>query len=206
MFERYRYLGVALSALSVAVSAQAAETISDVQVNRVLTELTVGSDFAATPEVTLAGTALTVRSATTHKIVAQLPAGIVPGFYLLNVGNSTSSVDYIVAIGDQRATGAQGLKGATGSQGAQSSTGTQGVQGAQGPTGAQGVQGAQGPTGAAGTNGLSATGATGSVALPAFLLTNDADNACAEHHQYRLGHTHRRLFRAHADRPHLGLF
>jgi len=128
----------------------------------------VGRNFGSgDPVVTLEDEHLVVVTATSTEIVAMLPAGLVPGSYLLTVarGPATTQFDaFSVAIGGGAPgpTGPTGPQGPTGPTGADGATGPTGPQGATGATGADGAPGAQGPTGATGATGATGTaGATG---------------------------------------------
>jgi hypothetical protein len=131
-----------------------------------------GRNFIASngtlPVVTLAGTPLVAQAIEDTRIQAWLPAGVVPGSYLVTVsrGSGTPQNDsFSVTIGAAGPTGATGPQGAQGEPGPQGEPGVQGPTGAQGPQGATGATGAQGPPGEPGAPGATgaqgATGATG---------------------------------------------
>jgi len=110
------------------------------------------------PVVTLDGTTLTLVSAASTQIVADLPAGLGAGAFNLTVSNGTSaSFDVTVGTvgpqGPAGPTGAQGPRGAAGATGPAGPTGPTGATGPAGPAGPQGAKGATGPTGATGANG-----------------------------------------------------
>lgn len=163
--------------------------ITEVRANAAGTALVVtGANLGGgTPKLTFGTLAapLAVTSASSTQIVAQLPAGVSPGSYLLTltVGKRRDkSGDDEEARGDEfwvtlGATGSQGSAGPVGAQGpagpagptgATGATGPAGATGAQGPSGPTGATGAQGPSGPAGANGaqgaagpIGATGASG---------------------------------------------
>ena len=109
--------------------------------------------FGSPLTVTLAdfGPLTIVGTPTETQIEALLPAGILPGDYLLTVsvgvlGTGQSQNDeYDLTIGAVGAQGDQGVQGKIGPKG------DQGDQGVQGKKGDQGVQGKAGPDGPAGT-------------------------------------------------------
>jgi hypothetical protein len=121
-----------------------------------------GSNGRRTPAVSLGRTALpTVGTPTATTIVAQLPAGLAAGTYLVSVanGNGAGQFDsFEVTIG---ANGAVGAPGPVGPQGA---TGPQGPAGAVGPAGAIGPKGDNGNVGPAGPAG--AQGSAGPAGVP----------------------------------------
>jgi hypothetical protein len=116
-----------------------------------------GANLTATglPEVRLSGhlLALPVTASSSEEIVAQLPAGVAAGSYLITLGKAADDRhEFYITLG---IAGPQGPKGDTGAQGPKGDTG------ATGPQGPQGAQGVKGDTGEAGTTG--ATGATGAT-------------------------------------------
>src|SRR5512141_2112978 len=124
---------------------QITEVRAEASVLRVL-----GFDLAGgTPRVTLGGIPLAVALATDTQLDVVLPAGVVPGTYLLTltVGPGSSTQDNSkydeswVTIG---AAGAQGVAGPAGPTGPQGPMGATGAQGPAGPTGPQGATGATG--------------------------------------------------------------
>jgi len=127
------------------------------------TQITInGTGFGPhTPTVYLASSQLTVAASSDTSITANLPTGLAPGAYLLEVGNSDKHHEaYFAAdLGQVGPTGPQGPQGAIGPMGPMGLTGPAGPQGATGAIGPQGLQGATGPAGAIGPMG--ATGATG---------------------------------------------
>ena len=111
--------------------------------------------------VTLAGMPLAVVSASEGQVIAQLPAGLMPGTYRVTVSRGPSAVQnggVDVTIGAVGPVGAQGARGDTGPQG---EIGPQGIQGDKGATGLVGPTGAVGATGATGVAG--ATGPVGAA-------------------------------------------
>ena len=121
------------------------------------TQLTIkGEDLGSLkPFVTLDGLPLAVSSFTPTLVTAWLPAGLLPGSYLLTLqmgGNPQKSALFDVAIG---AIGPKGDKG---------NPGPQGPSGTAGPAGPQGPQGPAGPPGAGGASEVY------SVTAPAALL------------------------------------
>ena len=116
------------------------------------------------PLVTLEGTPLNVVSNNNTLIVVTLPAGTVPGTYLLRVIQQVaggpfggrSMAAFNATVGEMGPVGPQGPAGPAGPQGV---TGPQGPQGPQGVPGPQGPQGATGPAGPAGPN-VSSIGST----------------------------------------------
>jgi microcystin-dependent protein len=96
---------------------------------------------------------LVVTSATETEIVADLPAAIAEGDYLLTVSNGTGQSqndEYDLTIGF----GPQGEQGKLGPQGEQGKLGPQGEQGKPGPQGEQGKIGPQGEQGKLGPQGF----------------------------------------------------
>lgn len=142
----------------------------------------------ASVAVTLAGTPLAVLSATSTELLAQLPAGLEPGAYLLKVSRGPATVqrDYFDLTvgtvgppgppgppglkGDMGDTGPQGLPGDIGPTGETGATGPQGPPGAKGDKGDPGSPGAKGDKGDPGTNGTNGTngidGQTGAQGPP----------------------------------------
>ncbi len=122
-----------------------------------------GEEFGTSePEVVFDGTTLDVLTNTPTEIVAQLPATVTPGTYLLTVSNgqgSSQSDSFNVMVGAVGPPGPTGPQGEPGPQGPQGETGPQGPQGtpgergAPGPVGPQGDTGAQGPIGPQGERG-----------------------------------------------------
>jgi len=91
------------------------------------------------PLVSLDGLPLVVSTYTATVVTAWLPAGLLPGSYMLTLersDNPSKSAEFDVSIG---ATGPKGDKGDRGPQGPPGPTGTQGPQGPVGPPGAGGA-------------------------------------------------------------------
>jgi len=135
-----------------------------------------GQTFGTGGSVLLGTTALTIASWSATLIVANLPAGVTPGTYLLTLndrrGRAIATSE--VTIGAQGVQGLQGPVGPSGPVGPQGAAGPKGDTGAQGPkgdtgatglTGPQGLQGLKGDTGETGAQGMQGpkgdTGATG---------------------------------------------
>lgn len=121
-------------------------------------------DFGAGPLTVMLGEyvdPLVVTSATATEIIAQLPASITEGDYLLTVSNGTGQSqndEYDLTIGfgpqgEQGKIGPQGEQGKLGPQGEQGKPGPQGEQGKIGPQGEQGKLGPPGPPGPQGVQG-----------------------------------------------------
>jgi hypothetical protein len=123
-----------------------APVIVSAQANFVTNTLTIsGNNFGtAAPTVILDATKLTVTSNTNTQIVANLPAGIMPGSYHLTVAKAERHHDE-----DDRDDVAK-LDVTLGAVGPQGPQGPQGIQGPPGPQGVQGVPGPQGPQGPSG--------------------------------------------------------
>jgi Collagen triple helix repeat (20 copies)/IPT/TIG domain len=152
--------GVALCAMlvsAIAAHAQDAATKPTVQsaiINSTANPATItitGADLlpaTGSPVVKIDGATLTLVSSSSTRIVADMPAGLAAGSFLLSVGTGVFDV----------------TNGAVGPPGAAGPTGPAGPQGPAGPTGATGATGASGPAGPAGPAGAKgATGATGPV-------------------------------------------
>ena len=130
-----------------------------------------GRNFGnSAPTVKLAEAPIAVQSYdfSSQTLVANLPAGIAPGSYLLTVtagGGQNQTADFNLTIGAVGPKGPQGLKGDIGPMGPQGPFGAAGATGAvgpQGPFGAAGATGAVGPQGPKGEQGpFGAAGATG---------------------------------------------
>jgi len=100
---------------------------------------------SATPAVTLGIFTLPVQSATNEVIVAQLPAGLAPGNYLLTVTAGKAKSEYDESVVTIGAVGPQGPVGPTGPIGPIGPAGSQGDTGPRGPAGPIGATGAIGP-------------------------------------------------------------
>ena len=106
-------------------------------------------------QLTLGGMPLPVLEHTANVILAEIPADVLPGSYVLVVwsgGGSVREDSMDVTIGEE------GPVGATGPQGPE---GPQGIQGPEGRIGQEGPQGPQGESGPAGADGLSIVGPQG---------------------------------------------
>lgn len=96
---------------------------------------------AAVPTVKLDSMAATVVSHNSTMVVANLPAGVSTGSYLLTVTTAGGVGSFDLTLG---ASGPQGPTGPQGPAGAQGPAGPQGPQGPQGPAGSQGPAGPAG--------------------------------------------------------------
>jgi hypothetical protein len=114
----------------------------------------LGSTGRRTPTVSLGRTPLTtVGTPTATSIVAQLPAGLAAGTYMVSVANGTGANQldsFDVTIGASGEPGPAGLPGAKGEKG---DAGPVGPQGPKGDTGAPGAIGPMGPIGPIGPMG-----------------------------------------------------
>ena len=122
-----------------------------------LTTLTIGGTNLGAPGTTTVNidnyaAPLTLTSVTSTSVVANLPAGIAPGSYLLTLTVSTSKApladEFWVSLPVMGPAGPVGATGATG---------------ATGPTGATGATGATGVAGVTGWEQVSASSTTGSA-------------------------------------------
>ena len=107
-------------------------------------------DNGQTIQLTLGGTPLPVLEQTATVILAEIPADVLPGSYVLVVwsgGGSVREDSMDVTVG------AEGPAGATGPQGPEGPEGIQGPAGPQGPAGIQGPEGPVGPPGPRGEHG-----------------------------------------------------
>jgi Collagen triple helix repeat (20 copies) len=123
-----------------------------------------GFEFGAgKPLVTLGGVNVVVVASTATRVDALVPAGLVPGSYLLTLiaakankaddgGDASRYDEFWVTIG---AAGPQGVAGPAGPMGATGAMGPQGPVGPQGATGPVGPTGKEGPAGAPGKDGAS---------------------------------------------------
>jgi hypothetical protein len=167
--------GVVLCAMLVsAIAAHAQDaatkpTVASAIINSTATPATItitGADLlpvTGSPVVKIDGAILTLVSSSSTQIVADLPAGLTAGTFLLQVGTGTFDVTN-GAVGPQGAAGPTGPAGPQGPMGPAGATGATGAIGPAGPTGATGATGAIGPAGPAGPTG--ATGATGAIGPP----------------------------------------
>jgi Phage Tail Collar Domain/Collagen triple helix repeat (20 copies) len=117
------------------------------------------------PTVQLAGTQLHVLSSSATTIVAQLPAGVTSGEFLLTVEHKAFLNGWFdLTLGATGAQGPAGPQGPAGAQGPQGLMGFPGIPGATGPQGLPGPAGVAGPTGSTGPPGPQGTaGATGPI-------------------------------------------
>lgn len=119
----------------------------------VLDQLVVtGHNFNNGGEVALrlGGTPLTVILQEETRIIAEIPAELLAGSYVLTAwtGNGSVREDSMdITIGAEGPEGPKGIQGEIGPQG------EQGIQGDQGPQGEQGPEGPQGPPGPIGPKG-----------------------------------------------------
>jgi hypothetical protein len=117
------------------------------------------------PTVQLAGTQLHVLSSSATTIVAQLPAGVTSGEFLLTVEHKALLNGWFdLTLGAAGAQGPAGPQGPAGAQGPQGLMGFPGIPGATGPAGATGPPGSVGPPGPQGTAG--AAGPIGPAGVP----------------------------------------
>ncbi|MFL6519785.1 MAG: IPT/TIG domain-containing protein [Chthoniobacterales bacterium] len=165
----FRYVCPALLLCATGLASAAAPVISQANVTGTTLKI-VGTDLqhrepAKHPTVvTLGSVRLPTTSVTANMVVAQVPAAIAPGSYLLTVDTGEAQGDgswvTVGAVGPQ---GPTGPKGDTGPQGLTGPTGATGPQGPIGPKGDTGAQGSTGPKGDTGPQGLTGPkGDTGS--------------------------------------------
>lgn len=167
-----------LTAIPAQSVTPAAPAIVSALVNPTTKQITItGSNFmpaTAAPTVTLDSIKLTVVSSTTAKLVATLPATLVPGSYLLSVTSSSSTTGTFAitvgAVGPEGPAGPAGAKGATGATGP---TGPKGATGAQGPAGPVGPKGPTGTTGPAGPEGPPGANGAGQIYTATLPFGND---------------------------------
>lgn len=157
-----------------ALAASPQPIIDYVVVDSGLVNMTVyGHNFESVRRLTLvlsgSSQALTVVDKSNTSITALLPLDVVPGSYVITLGNGDANdQDFFVTLSGAGPMGPTGATGATGPTGPMGETGPMGQTGAQGPTGATGPQGMAGPTGPQGLVGptgpqglLGPTGAAG---------------------------------------------
>jgi hypothetical protein len=164
--------GIAGHAQDAATKPTVESAIIDYNANPATVTITGADLLPATgsPVVKIDNSTLTLFSFNSKQIVADLPAGLAAGSFLLQVGTAIFDVTN-GAVGPQGIAGAAGpagpqgptgLTGATGATGAAGPAGPAGPQGLVGPAGNSGPEGPIGPTGAAGPAGpQGATGVTG---------------------------------------------
>jgi hypothetical protein len=180
----FRYLCPALLLCATGLANAAGPVIIQANVTGTTLKI-VGTDLqqkdpAKHPTVVALGAVrLPTTSVSANMVLAQVPAAIPPGSYLLTVDTGEAPGDEswvtVGAVGPQGPTGPKGdtgppgLTGPTGATGPQGLTGPKGDTGAQGPTGPKGDTGAQGPAGPTGATGpqgpAGPTGATGPQGL-----------------------------------------
>jgi len=118
-----------------------------------------GFDFGRRAEALLDDSLLSIIESTDEQIKAELPPGLNPGTYRLQVARKgkfywrryTDEID--VTIGLQGPEGPQGEQGEPGEQGPEGEPGLPGERGEPGPQGEQGIQGEPGPQGEQGPKG-----------------------------------------------------
>jgi hypothetical protein len=106
--------------------------------------------------LTLGGTPLSVILQEENRIIAEIPADVLPGTYVLVAWSGNGSVredSMDITIGAEGPVGPQGPQGDTGPQGPGGAAGPAGPAGAAGPPGPRGAVGPQGPTGLPGSEG-----------------------------------------------------
>jgi hypothetical protein len=119
----------------------------------------VGANLAETaaPQVTLAGSPLTVTEFAPERVVAFIPHDLtIDATYLLTVSSGTGVSKYDtfnLTIGPVGPEGPEGAVGPQGPEGPQGEPGLPGPQGPAGPAGPQGLQGEMGPAGLQGEKG-----------------------------------------------------
>lgn len=114
-------------------------------------------DNGQTIQLTLGGTPLPVLEHTANVILAEIPADVLPGSYVLVVwsgGGSVREDSMDVTIGAEGPVGSEGPEGPQGEQGVQGPVGPEGPHGDAGPQGPQGEAGPPGPQGEQGLQGL----------------------------------------------------
>src|SRR6478672_370157 len=152
----FRYLCPALLLCATGLANAAPPVILQANVTGTTLKI-VGTDLqhkepAKHPTVVALGSVqLPTTTVTGNMVLAQVPAAIPPGSYLLTVttGDAPSDESW-VTVG---AVGPQGQTGPKGDTGPQGPTGPKGDTGPQGPTGPKGDTGPQGPTGPKGDTG-----------------------------------------------------
>jgi hypothetical protein len=190
VFRSFRYLCPALLLCATGLASAASPVIVEANVTGTSLKI-VGTDLqhkdpAKHPTVVVLGSVrLPTTSVTAKMVLAQMPAAIPPGSYLLTVDTGDGPADEswvtVGAVGPQGPTGpkgdtgAQGLTGPKGDIGPQGPTGPKGDTGPRGLTGPQGDTGPQGPAGPAGPRG--ATGyqlKQASTSLPPGVIVKGA--------------------------------
>jgi collagen triple helix repeat protein len=158
----FRYLCPALLLCATGLASAAPPVILEANVTGTTLKI-VGTDLqhkepAKHPTVvTLGSVQLPTTSVTGNMVLAQVPAAIPPGSYLLtvNTGDAPSDESWVTvgAVGPQGQTGPKGDTGPQGPTGPKGDTGAQGLTGPKGDTGAQGQTGPKGDTGPRGLTG-----------------------------------------------------
>jgi len=193
MFNRALVAGMLLLAcFSLALAAKPASSGGQLNVIQVLaddpndpTSITIVgeglSDGGGPPTIMLGeyvDPLVIIGTATDTEIIAELPANIDGGDYLLTVSNGNGQKDndeYDLTIG---AVGPQGDKGDKGDTGANGMDGADGANGMDGAPGADGTNGIDGADGAPGSNGMDgAPGANGMNGAPGMNGADGADGA-----------------------------
>ena len=136
---------VSLTSQSVVAATSPSPLITSVTADPLLTTLTITGANLGSPGATVVTLdsypQLVLTTITNTSVVATLPAGIMPGSYLLMLTRTDTGPktdEFWVTLG------------AVGPQGPQGPQGIQGPTGAMGPIGLTGAQGPVGPTGATG--------------------------------------------------------
>lgn len=144
----------------VATASQNSLVIDTASVDTVTNRVTItGRNFGnSAPAVKLAEVPIAVQSYdfNSQTLIANLPAGLAPGSYLLTVtagSGQNQTADFDLTTGAVGPKGPQGLKGDIGPMGPQGPTGAAGPTGPIGPIGPIGLKGDPGATGAAGVAG-----------------------------------------------------
>ncbi len=131
--------------------------IRNVKVDSTAGTITIeGVHFGTNPAVALDYHPVTVYASDPTLVVAELPAGMLPGTYVVSMHTGPSFVhtaSFVVTVGAQGPPGPAGLEGPPGPEGPPGAAGEQGPAGALGPAGPQGTVGLQGPQGPAGSIG-----------------------------------------------------
>jgi hypothetical protein len=125
-----------------------APIISNARVDLATSTLTIeGTDFGTAPQVTFDTMLVGVWTATPTLIVAELPAAVVPGSYLLTV---SAGPDYkVLTTFEVAILSGDGVPGPPGPEGPIGPEGPAGPAGPSGPMGPMGPQGPAGPIGPA---------------------------------------------------------
>ena len=121
--------------------------------------IVTGQNFnnGGTVQLTLGGRPLNVVEQGDTRLVAEIPADVMPGSYVLVAWSGNGSVrkdSMDITIGAEGPVGPEGPQGEQGPQGIQGETGPQGIQGEDGPPGPAGAIGPAGPQGLQGVPGV----------------------------------------------------